>query len=302
MILVSSANGSIGIDGVWSEFQNGLDALTAVERATWIVEDNVEDNSVGTGGLPNLDGEVELDASIMEGSKRRAGAVAGLKGFRHPISVARAVMEISPHVLLVGDGAARFAKEVGAQPGDLLTEKASLIWEKGLESLPEGLSGEILKKAQALTQDPEKAVGTVNFLSIDSQGAMASAVSTSGWAWKWPGRAGDSPVVGAGNYCDARFGAAACTGFGELSIRASTAKTVVNYLSQGATPEEAGVQALLDLKHLDEPPEKLIMHTVILSSDGTHGGVSTDPNATYAWRDETCKTTVLTKRTHVALY
>ncbi len=301
MILVSSANGSIGIDRVWGEFQNGLDALTAVERATWIVEDNEEDNSVGTGGLPNLDGEVELDASIMEGSKRRAGAVAGLKGFRHPISVARAVMEISPHVLLVGDGAERFAKEVGAERWNLLTEKASLIWGKGLESLPEGLAGEILKKAQALTQDPEKAVGTVNFLGIDSQGSMASAVSTSGWAWKWPGRAGDSPIIGAGNYCDARFGAAACTGFGELSIRASTAKTVVTYLSQGATPEEAGVQALLDLKYLDEPAEKLIMHTVILAADGTHGAVSTDPNATYAWRDESCSATIVTKRTHVVL-
>ena len=302
MILVSSANGAMGIEGVWSEFLHGLDAVTAVERATWFVEDNVEDRSVGTGGLPNLDGEVELDASIMEGSKRAAGAVAGLKGFRHPISVARAVMEKSPHVFLVGEGAARFALEVGAEQWDLLTEQSAEIWRKGLESLPEGLGGEVLARARALTQDPERATGTVNFLSIDSKGSMASAVSTSGWAWKWPGRAGDSPVIGAGNYCDARFGAAACTGFGELSIRASTARTVVSYLSQGATPEEAGVRALLDLKTLDEPKENLIMHTVILSADGTHGAVSTDPNAFYAWRDENCETTVLQRRTHVVLW
>jgi beta-aspartyl-peptidase (threonine type) len=301
MILVSSANGAIGIDGVWKHFSEGLDALSAVERATWFVEDNEEDNSVGKGGLPNLDGEVELDASIMDGTTRRAGAVAGLKGYRHPISVARAVMEISPHVLIVGEGAARFAKEIGAERADLLTEKAAKIWREGLESLPEGLSGEILKKAKALTQDPDKAVGTVNFLAIDSKGKMASAVSTSGWAWKWPGRAGDSPVIGAGNYCDARFGAAACTGFGELSLRASTARTIVSYLSQGATPEEAGVRALLDLKDLDVDPSSMIMHSVIIGADGSHAAVSTDEKALYAWRDESCSSTQIERRTHVAL-
>ncbi len=296
MIVVASANGAIGIDGVWGEVEHGLDVIGTVERAAWFVEDNREDHSVGTGGLPNLKGEVELDASIMEGATRRAGAVAGLKGYRHPISVARAVMEKLPHVLIVGEGAAEFAKEIGAEKADLLTPESKKVWQDGFDKLPDGLAGEVLSRARAMTSDPEKAVGTVNFLALGASGEMASSVSTSGWAWKWPGRAGDSPIIGAGNYCDARYGAAACTGFGELSIRASTARTIVNYLSQGATPSEAGRQALLDLALLGEPSDSLIMHCVVLSADGRHAGLSTRRETSYAWRDTNSGATQIVAR------
>ncbi|MHB8191173.1 MAG: isoaspartyl peptidase/L-asparaginase [Ferrimicrobium sp.] len=301
MLVVASANGVIGIDGIWGKVVRGLDVVTTVEEATWFVEDNVEDHSVGTGGLPNLDGEVELDASIMEGGRRNGGAVAGLKGFRHPISVARAVMERLPHVLVVGEGAARFAKEIGAEPAELLIDSSHKVWEEGLASVPEGLAGEILQRARALTADPERAVGTVNFLALDDSGAMASAVSTSGWAWKWPGRAGDSPIIGAGNYCDSRFGAAACTGFGELAIRASTARTVVQFLSEGASPLEAGTAALLDLRSLGESKSNAIMHLVVLGADGRHAGLSTQEGATYAWRDASSDGTQLLPRSVVSL-
>jgi beta-aspartyl-peptidase (threonine type) len=182
-----------------------------------------------------------------------------------------------------------------------LTEEAERIWKEGLSAVPEGLAGTILERAKALTSDPERAVGTVNFLARDARGSLASAVSTSGWAWKWPGRAGDSPIPGAGNYCDSRFGAAACTGYGELALRASTARTIVNYLSNGATPLEAGRAALLDLVTLDEPIENMIMHVVVLSRDGGHAALSTKEGALYAWRDEGSQKTEVLERTFVAL-
>lgn len=301
MLMVASENGNVGISAVWPSFAQGLDALSAVEQAARVVEDNLEDHSVGTGGLPNLDGEVELDASIMEGRTRKAGAVAGLKGFAHPISVARGVLESLPHVLIVGDGAARFAKEIGAEERDLLTDYARGVWESGMANVPDGLAGEILARTRALTSDPERAVGTVNFLAIDAHGEMASAVSTSGWAWKWPGRAGDSPIPGAGNYCDLRYGAAACTGYGELALRSSTARTIVNYLSQGMTPLEAGERALRDLVLLGVPHDHIIMHAVVMDAEGNHVGVSTQPDKSYAWRDEHANEVVISPRHFVNL-
>ena len=297
--MIASANGAIGIDGVWADVEGGLDLLSSVERAIWYVEDNLDDRSVGTGGLPNLEGVVELDASIMEGNTRRAGCVAGLSGFRHPISVARAVMERSPHVLLVGEGAAKFAHEIGAERSDLLTDSARETWQTAIDALDEEVASDKLSKVMALTTDPEKAAGTVNFLALEADGAMASGVSTSGWAWKWPGRAGDSPVIGAGNYCDSRYGAAACTGFGELSIRASTARTVVSHLASGMSPEDAGVAAMEDLKSLVDSSVNFIMHIVILGADGRHAAVSSKPGMTYAVREAGWAETRLLPRLHV---
>ena len=301
MLMIASANGAIGIDGVWADAEGGLDPVTAVERAAWFVEDNLDDHSVGTGGLPNLEGVVELDASIMDGDTRRAGCVAGLAGYRHPISVARAVMERSPHVLLVGEGAAKFAHEVGAEGADLLTDSARATWQYAVDQLDPGEAADPLARVLALTTDPEKAAGTVNFLYLNDDGSMASSVSTSGWAWKWPGRAGDSPVIGAGNYCDSRYGAAACTGFGELSIRASTARMVVRYLAEGMTPEAAGVTAIRDLADLVESSNNFIMHIVILAANGEHAAVSTKPEATYAVREAGWDRAKLVPRTQVSI-
>lgn len=297
--MIASANGAIGIDGVWADIEGGLDPITAVERAAWFVEDNLDDHSVGTGGLPNLEGVVELDASIMDGNSRRAGCVAGLAGYRHPISVARAVMERSPHVLLVGEGAAKFAHEVGAEGADLLTDSAKAIWEHAVKQLDPGEAADPLTRVMALTTDPEKAAGTVNFLYLADDGSMASSVSTSGWAWKWPGRAGDSPVIGAGNYCDSRYGAAACTGFGELSIRASTARMVVRYLADGMSPEDAGITAIRDLEDLVDSSNNFIMHIVILAADGRHAAVSTKAETMYAIRETDSDGARLVPRTYV---
>jgi beta-aspartyl-peptidase (threonine type) len=260
MIVVASANGWVGISAAMDVLRGGGSALDAVETGTRMVEDNLDDHTVGAAGLPNLLGEVELDASIMDGRSLAAGAVAALRGYPNPISVARRVMTDLPHVLLVGEGAARFAAECGFAPAELLTDETRRIWRERMAGvLPANASpGDIayyarMREIARLATDPEKVAGTVNFLAMDGAGNLASAVSTSGWAWKYPGRVGDSPLIGAGNYCDNRYGAAACTGRGEMAIRAATARSVVLYLKAGMRLIEALTEAMHDLSALDDP-------------------------------------------------
>lgn len=292
MIIIASANGAIGMPAAWEILQSGGSALDAVEAATRLVEDNPDDHSVGYGGYPNLLGEVELDASIMEGSTRRAGAVGGLRGYRHPISVARRVMEDLPHVMLVGAGADRFAAECGLPREDLLTEDAAVAWRAGIDGrLPEefrdaqgALVSTLLGRATRLATDPERVAGTVNFIAQDRTGRIASAVSTSGWAWKYPGRLGDSPIIGAGNYADDRYGAAACTGWGELAIRAGTARSVVLYLKQGYALQDACREAFYDLADLGLPLEQCLMNMVALDRNGNHYAISTATGRTYVYQ------------------
>lgn len=276
------------MDAAWEILETGGSALDAVEAAARLVEDEPGDHTVGYGGYPNLLGEVELDASIMDGATRRAGAVGSLRRYRAAITVARAVMERLPHVLVVADGAARLAEEIGLEPEDLLTGEAERVWRDGLDGkLPEGsLGARMLSVVASMATDPERAAGTVNFLAIDRAGHVASAVSTSGWAWKYPGRLGDTPVIGAGNYCDDRHGAAACTGFGELAIRGSTARTVVAALAAGQDVKDAAQAAVRDLFDLGVPSEQVIMHLVALDRDGNHTAVTTRPGATYVHRSE----------------
>ena len=285
---MASANGSVGMQAGWAILASGGAALDAVEAAAREVEDNPEDHSVGYSGYPNLLGQVELDASLMDGATRRAGAVGGVRRYRHPVSIARAVMERLPHVMLVGEGAERLAAEVGMEPEDLLTAEAKAAWQEGVRGeLPaEDSRRRLLDRVAGLFTDPEHVAGTVNFLAIDQRGHLASAVSTSGWAWKYPGRLGDSPVIGAGNYCDDRFGAAACTGWGELAIRGVTAHTVVTMLAQGRPLEDAATQAITALRGLDVPGGEPIMNLVALDREGRHVGLSTQPgNAYVAWEE-----------------
>jgi beta-aspartyl-peptidase (threonine type) len=292
MIIIASSNGDIGIPAAWEILAHGGSALDAVEAATRLVEDNPADHSVGYSGYPNLLGEVELDASIMDGTTRRSGAVGALRGYRHAISVARRVMDDLPHVMLAGEGAARFAAEIGMQPEDLLTPEAAHAWREGIAGrLPEEfrdahgqIIANMISRATRLATDPERVAGTVNFIAQDRAGRIASAVSTSGWAWKYPGRLGDSPIVGAGNYADDRYGAAACTGLGELAIRAGTAHSVVLYLKQGYTLEAACREAFHDLGALDVPPELIIMSMVALDHHGNHCAVTTAPGRTYVYQ------------------
>jgi isoaspartyl peptidase/L-asparaginase-like protein (Ntn-hydrolase superfamily) len=271
----------------------GHSAMDAVEAAIRVVEANEADHFVGVGGLPNLLGEVELDASIMDGSTRRAGAVAAVTGFPHPISIARAVCDRLPqHVLLAGRGAERFADEVGIARGETLTDEALRMWQDrlvaaGLAASPaDALPGKVSYSHEALaaigsTALRDGAWGTVNVLALDAAGNLAVGVSTSGYPWKYPGRVGDSPLIGAGNYCDSRVGGAACTGRGELAIRGGTARAVLAELAAGLDPADACAAALAST--LDLPGEPLLsLQTLCLTPDGRHGGAATRDGATYS--------------------
>ena len=288
MIVVVSANGRVGIEAAMAVLRRGGSALDAVEAGTRLVEDNPQDRTVGTGGLPNLLGEVELDASIMDGRTLATGAVAALTGYPNPIAVARRVMTDLPHVLLVGEGAARFAAECGFPQADLLTDESRRIWRERLAGVipPHATPGDRayyqkMREWVRLTFDPEKVAGTVNFIARDGDGNIASAVSTSGWAWKYPGRVGDSPIIGAGNYCDNRYGAAACTGRGEMAIRATTARSVILYLKQGMPLRDALAEAMRDLWHLEDPYYSG-MNIVAIDAHGNPAAAS-NTEATYVY-------------------
>jgi beta-aspartyl-peptidase (threonine type) len=306
-ILVASHNGAIAFPAAMEILRGGGTALDAVETAARLVEDNVEDNTVGTGGLPNLLGQVELDALIIDGATLNSGAVAALQGYPNPISVARKVMEQLPHALLVGEGAARFAREMGFEPAELTTEASMAIWRERLER-EEPYYQKMRELAAAMAQDPELAskrynkgssvTGTVNFIARDTAGRIAVAVSTSGWAWKYPGRVGDSPVVGAGGYADNRYGAAACTGRGEMAMRAATARSVVVYMKMGLPLWNACREAIKDLYSLaDEYGAG--MHIVALDAHGNHAGFSNWRGVTYLFQNGEMREPELRPRTYV---
>ncbi|MBX0330138.1 N(4)-(beta-N-acetylglucosaminyl)-L-asparaginase [Oscillochloris sp. ZM17-4] len=308
MLLIASSNGDVGMDAAWEILAAGGSALDAVEAGTRLVEDNPADHSVGYGGFPNLLGEVELDASIMDGSSLRAGAVGALRGYRYAITLARRVMDELPHVMLAGEGAARFAAELGMEREDLLTEPAAQVWREGIAGrLPEqfrdaqgAVMADLLRRAAGLATDPERAAGTVNFIAQDRAGRIASAVSTSGWAWKYPGRLGDSPIIGAGNYADSRYGAAACTGWGELAMRACTARSTVLYLRQGMGVEQACRAAFADLDDLGMDPAKVIMNMVAVDAAGGFTALSTADGRSFAFRRDGMGSFDLAPRVYVA--
>jgi beta-aspartyl-peptidase (threonine type) len=255
-LVAASGNGLPGIGDAAGILRNGGHAIDAVEAGILPVESNTSDHSVGLGGLPNILGQVELDASIMDGRTLAAGSVGALQGYEHPISVARQVMELSPHVMLVGEGARRFAVETGFPVANLLTTESRLQWREELERFVPPQEVQRIAERQALLplvnhiQDRMRHLGTVTFLALDNQGNFASGVSTSGWAWKYPGRLGDSPIIGAGAYADNRYGASACIGYGELVIRLCTSRSVVLYMKMGMSVEQACREAMGELKPL----------------------------------------------------
>jgi len=294
-IIVGSERSEVGLPAGMAVLRAGGSALDAVEVALRHCEDNLADHYVGTGWLPNARGEVELDASVMIGSTRGFGAVAALQGYPNPISVARAVLERLPqHALLVGDGAALFAAECGFARADLLTEEARRVWHQALRDTEEGVEGEntdatpgdaaYRRAALAVVQRlaPHRGPwGTTNVLALDRSGELVCGVSTSGYPYKYPGRVGDSAIPGAGNYCDLRFGAAACTGRGELSMRATGARAVVEHLARGADPGTACSAMLADVATL--PDEfRAELRVLALAPDGRHGAAAGQDGSVYA--------------------
>ena len=293
-LIVASGNGASALPVGMRVLARGGSALDAVEACAKIIEADPTDTSVGRGGKPNVLGEVELDASIMDGTTHRSGAVAALTGYLHPISVARAVMERTPHVFIVGDGADRFAREIGAKRAQNLTASTRKLWVERLSKAGE-TPASVRRRAKLLPvvrKTVREERGTVNFLALDRRGNVASAVTTSGWAYKYPGRVGDSPVIGAGNYCDSRIGAAACTGYGELAIRNVTAKTAIDRLATGMPPDMVARAAISDANALEDAA----FNIVVLSAKGAHASATNREGRRYVWMTASMREPQLTPR------
>jgi len=247
--VVSSGNGIRATAKAMEMLRSGGDPLDAVIAGVNIVEDDPNDMSVGYGGLPNEDGVVELDSSVMYGPTHQAGAVAALRNIKNPSKVARLVMERTDHVLLVGEGALKFAKAHGFKEEDLLTEKSRQAWLRWKETMSdrdnwfppkkEGLPGE--SGAVMSTH------GTINCIAIDAAGRLAGVTTTSGLSWKLAGRVGDSPIIGAGLYVDNEIGAAGSTGRGEANLQTCASFRIVDAMGRGLSPEQACLKACEDI-------------------------------------------------------
>ena len=302
-IVISSANGLRACARAMELLKSGQDTLDAVVAGVNLNEEDPEDNSVGYGGLPNEDGVVELDASVMHGPTRRCGSVASLRNVKTPSKVARLVMEQTDHVMLVGEGALRFAKAFGFQEDNLLTEKsrlAWLVWKKslrdsgghnnwgpGLDAPPErppaslkrdfpNVDEETLAWAWEVAIHPP--TGTINCLALNQKGELSGVTTTSGLAWKIPGRVGDSPVLGAGLWVDQDVGGAGSTGRGEENIRIAGAHTIVESMRRGMSAKEACLEALKRVaRNFDNDTARLAQFDLsfyALRKDGDYAGAA----------------------------
>lgn len=274
MVVSTWSHGLAANREAWRVLAAGGSAIDAVERGVRVPEADPKVTSVGLGGLPNREGQVQLDAALMDGRSLRAGAVAALERIRHPVSVARRVMEKTPHILLVGEGALRFARDQGFAEEDLLTPESRAAWEKWRAE--EGARG-VAPRSEGR---PGRGIGdhdTIGMLAIDRTGNMAAATSTSGLAWKLPGRVGDSPLVGHGLYCDSQVGGAVATGVGEEVIRVCGAASAVFAMAAGRSPQEAVLGVLERILRVDPENRGRQIALVALRKDGAVGYAAMGP-------------------------
>lgn len=248
IVAISSGNGLPAVSKAIEMIREGRDALDAVIAGVNIIEDDPNDTSVGYGGLPNEDGVVELDAAVMHGPTHRAGAVAALRNIRNPSKVARLVMERTDHVLLVGEGALRFARAHGFIEENLLTDRAReewLRWKENLSTKDDWLPPHTAEDRDigSIFEPFFRHTGTIHCSAIDLKGNISCVTTTSGLAFKIPGRVGDSPIIGAGLYCDNDVGAAGSTGRGEANLINCSSVMVVEFMRQGKSPEQACLDA-----------------------------------------------------------
>jgi N4-(beta-N-acetylglucosaminyl)-L-asparaginase len=255
-VVVASANGLRAATKAMDMIRDGADALDAAIAGVNIVEEDPNDTSVGYGGLPNEEGVVELDAAVMHGPTHRAGAVASLRNIKTPSQVARTVMERSDHVLMVGEGALRFARAHGFREENLLTDKAREAWLYWKEHLsdrddwlpPPAIDGtDTGESLPPILRDRFGAMyrntGTIHCSALDQRGNLSCVTTTSGLAFKLPGRVGDSPIIGAGLFVDNAVGAAGSTGRGEANLVNCSSVMVVEFMRTGTSPEEACLRA-----------------------------------------------------------
>jgi N4-(beta-N-acetylglucosaminyl)-L-asparaginase len=274
-VVLASANGLRGVKLAYDRISAGEDTLDAIIGGVNIQELDPNDQSVGLGGLPNEEGVVQLDASCMHGPTRRAGAVGCLEDIATPSLVAKAIMDYTDHIMLVGPDARRFAIKMGFKPQNLLTEQSRQDWLKWV-------SKRNRSDAWLDHDDPVRikfATGTINMNAVNAAGDLSSVTTTSGMSWKIPGRVGDSPIIGAGQYCDNTVGAAGSTGRGEANIKVCGAFLVVEQMRLGKSPEQAlmhtmeRVIAMTELRLLDDrgrPRFDLTFYA--LHKDGRYAG------------------------------
>jgi N4-(beta-N-acetylglucosaminyl)-L-asparaginase len=307
-LVIASLNGLTACSIARDWLRSGKDTLDAVIAGVNTVELDPNDHSVGYGGLPNEDGVVELDASCMHGPSRRGGAVGAIRGIKTPSKIAQLVLEQTDHMFLVGEGALRFAKAFGFKEEELLTDesrRAWLIWKRAMrdpnqhnnwvpgidapvEKKKAGLNLEQLKREFPNVEEKQLAQcldfalypphGTINCIALNEKGEMSAVTTTSGMAWKIPGRVGDSPIIGGGLWVDQDVGAAGSTGRGEENLRVCGAHTCVENLRHGMSAKDAALDTLKRLaRNFDNDAERLKqvdLQFYVMSKDGDYCGAS----------------------------
>jgi N4-(beta-N-acetylglucosaminyl)-L-asparaginase len=309
-IVVASANGNrfknggdvTAVQKAFTMITQGADVLDAVIAGVNIVELDPLDDSVGFGGLPNAEGVVQLDSSCMHGPKKRAGAVASLEGVRTPSLVAKAVLELTDHHLLVGKGAQDFARNLGFKiEDDLNTDHSRQLWLEWKrrtdpshyldpKTRAEVWRREGMKMVEEGLIDREHYYGTINCDGVNAKGEICGVTTTSGLAWKIPGRVGDSPILGAGLYVDGAVGAAGSTGRGEANLYNLCSFLIVEEMRRGKHPKDAGMEALSRIK--SNTIEKRLLNSkgnpnfgvnfYIVNAKGEFAGVTMYPGASFA--------------------
>jgi N4-(beta-N-acetylglucosaminyl)-L-asparaginase len=314
-LVISSANGLHALDKGMEILKKGGDTLDAAVAVVTVVEDDPNDDSVGYGGLPNEEGEVELDASVMHGPTHRAGSVASVRRIKNVSRLAKTVMEKTNHIMIVGDGARRFAVAEGFEEMNLLTEhsrklwlawkaSSSFNWRPGIDS-PEWkehmsalFDGDKAKIAYAERVIAHPPTGTIPCMAVDANGDISATTTTSGLSWKIPGRVGDSPIIGAGCCVDNEVGAAGSTGKGEENIKISGGHTVIEMMRQGKSPEAACLEAMARVARNYKNDKKKLgtfhLYLYAINKDGVHGaaslwrnGYEASKQASYAVHDGT---------------
>jgi N4-(beta-N-acetylglucosaminyl)-L-asparaginase len=316
-VVICARNGFSYIDAGYDHLRSGADTLDAAITVVSGPENDPNDDSVGLGGLPNEDCVVELDACCMHGPTRRAGSVGAVHDIKNVASLSKTVMEHTGHVMLVGEGATRFGLLMGFPKENLLTEHSRKIWqlwkefhsnqdwwgpgmsdpgwkppapleESSLKDQPKeiqqlyALAGEIgipvSDRMDAINKVLHPPTGTINCSTLNAKGEMSSVTTTSGLAWKIAGRCGDSPIIGAGCYCDQDVGAAGATGNGEENIKVAGAHTIVENMRRGMSPEEAGMDTLKRIVRNYNGDMNRVKYVsmvyYILRKDGSYAGVS----------------------------
>jgi N4-(beta-N-acetylglucosaminyl)-L-asparaginase len=247
---VSSANGLRAVTKAFELVSQGTDTLDAAVEGVKIQELDPNDNSVGYGGLPNEEGVVQLDASCMHGPTKRAGAVAALEGIKTPSEVAKLVLKYTDHILLVGEGAKRFALSYGFKDEELLTPESRQLWLTWRANRGKDDDWLDVPDSEPMVARP---TGTINLNVVNAAGEISSVTTTSGLAWKLPGRVGDSPIVGAGQYTDNDVGAAGSTGRGEANIKVCGGFLTVEQMRRGMAPTDACLETLKRVVKMTEP-------------------------------------------------